>query len=125
MKIVRAISTGALIWALIFVEWSIMVFAPMLKDMENLQWAISYILLIPIVIFGASLYYKSGDKVNGFILGSVMLATGLILDAIITVPFFIEPQGGSYTSFFLTATAITGYAELILIAGVYWTKKVK
>jgi len=93
MKLLRAISVGALLWAFIFVEWSIIIFAPVLKDLGDWQYLIHYIVLIPIVIFGASYYYKSNNKVNGFLLGIVMLIVGLILDAIITVPFFTQPQG--------------------------------
>lgn len=57
MKILRAVSVGALLWAIIFVEWSVMIFAPVIKDLEKLQYAIHYVLLIPIVLLGAHLYY--------------------------------------------------------------------
>ena len=81
--------------------------------------------MIPIVFFGASYYYKNRDKINGFILGGVMLATGIILDIIITMPLFIIPQGISYVKFFLNSLALIGYAEFIILAGLYWLKKVK
>ncbi len=74
MNIFRAIWSGALVWALIFVEWSILIFMPVVKDMEKLQWGISYVLLIPIVIFGVSYYYKSesgnANKTNGILIGT-------------------------------------------------------
>ncbi|MBC8501233.1 MAG: DUF5367 family protein [Nanoarchaeota archaeon] len=125
MKVLRAILIGALLWALIFVEWSIIMFAPVLKDLGNWQYLIHYIVLIPIVLFGASYYYKSKDKVNGFLLGLVMLLTGIILDAIITVPFFTSPQGVGYIKFFFSISMLVGFVEFIAISGIYWIKKIK
>lgn len=123
MKILRAILIGIILWALIFVEWTILIFTPFLKDLGNWQWLIHYILLIPIVLFGASYYYKSKDKVNGLVLGLVMLITGVILDAIITIPFFIMPNGGSYAGFFLSPYLLVGLIEFLLITWIYWKKK--
>ncbi len=125
MKTLRAILSGVITWALIFVLWTVMIFTPVLKDLEILQYIIHYIVLIPIVILGASYYYKSKDKINGYILGLVMLATGLILDALITVPFFIIPQNGSYAEFFINPLIWIGYVEFLVIAHLYWAKKIK
>lgn len=125
MKILRAILSGLVIWALIFVEWSIMIFAPVLKDLGNWQYLIHYVVLIPIVLFGASYYYKSGDKVNGLVLGLIMLVTGIILDAIITVPFFTSPQGVGYVKFFINPLMLIGFVEFMVITSLYWTKKIK
>jgi RsiW-degrading membrane proteinase PrsW (M82 family) len=125
MKIFRAILSGLMIWALIFIEWSIIIFAPVLKDLGNWQYLIHYILLIPIVIIGASYYYKGRDKTNGFSLGLVMLVTGLVLDAIITVPFFTAPQGVSYIEFFLAPLMLIGIVEYIVISGLYGMKRAK
>ena len=126
MTILRLISAGALVWALIFVEWSILAFAPVVKDMEMIQWIISYILLVPIVIFGVTNFYRKESKmINGFLLGLGMLVTGAILDSIITVPFFIIPQGSNYLEFFTSPWALVGFVWYIVIAGVYWTMKIK
>lgn len=125
MKILRAILSGVITWALIFVLWPIIMSTPVLKDLGNWQYLIHYIALVPIVILGAYYYYKSGDKVNGFILGLIMLATGQILDAIITVPFFIIPQGSSYTKFFINPLIWIGFVEFVVITYLYWAKKVK
>lgn len=125
MKILRAILAGAITWVLIFILWTIMIFVPVLKDMEILQYLIHYAVLIPIVILGASYYYKSMDKVNGFILGLTMLIVGMILDAIITVPFFTKPQGTGYAEFFINPLIWVGFVEFVVITYLYWTKKVK
>jgi hypothetical protein len=125
MKLLRGILIGALLWVLIFVEWSIIIFTPILKDLGNYQYIVHYLILIPIVIFGANYYYKSKDKVNGFLLGAVMLITGMILDAIVTVPLFTIPQGTVHMEFFLAPLMLAGYIEFLLITGLYWVKKVK
>lgn len=125
MKILRAILSGAITWVLIFVLWSVMIFTPVLKDIEILQYLIHYAVLIPIVILGASYYYKSMDKINGFILGLIMLIVGMILDAIITVPFFTKPQGTGYAEFFINPLIWIGFVEFVVITYFYWAKKVK
>jgi len=125
MKIPRAIGAGALIWALIFVEWSILIFTPVFKDLGSWLYAIHYVVLIPIVIFGASVYYKNKDAANGFLIGVIMLITGVILDAVITIPFFTKPQGIGYATYYLNPLMLIGFAELIIASGLYWMMKVK
>jgi len=123
MITLRAIISGIIVWALIFAEWSIIIFTPGLKDLGNWQYLIHYIILIPLVIIGLSFYYKEKDKTNRLILGATMLITGLILDAIITIPFFTIPQGTGYTEFFFNPLMIIGYIEFLLISWIYGKKK--
>ena len=117
MKTLRAILLGALIWLLIFVEISITMIGLKLSDLT--VWIIHYILLIPIAIFCARFYYKSSDKVNGFLLGLVMLIVGIILDMTTTIPLFIIPQGGGYSTYFSNVYMLIGFLELVLIVGIY------
>ena len=125
MKTLRAILIGALLWVLIFVEWSIMIFTPILKDLGNWQHIIHSIVLIPIVLFGASYYYKSKDKVNGFLLGIIMLMTTMVFDAIVTVPLLTIPQGVGYIEFFFSMLGISFMIEFVAISGIYWIKKIR
>ncbi len=125
MKILRAILSGIIIWVLIFVEWSVIIFTPVLKDLGDWQYLIHYLVVIPIIIIGASYYYKGKNKVNGFLLGLVMLVAGVILDAIITVPLFTSPKGVDHMKFFFNPLMLIGFAELIIVTGLYWMKKVK
>jgi len=116
MKLGRAIAVGILIWVLIFIEWSIMLFIPVLKDALYLQWLIHYIVLFFLAILAAHLYYKSKDKVNGFALGLVLLIIGIILDIIVTVPFFIEE---GYVFYFSNIYLWIGFIELIIVVWFY------
>jgi hypothetical protein len=56
--------------------------------------------IIPAACLGAHLYYRRGLKTNGFVLGFVMFSGAIFLDAVITVPVFIIPNGGNHLSFF-------------------------
>ncbi len=124
MKTTRAIASGIMIWVLIFITFTVMSFIPVIKNSELQQNLILYVLLIPIVIFGAKFYYKKDKVTNGFIIGIIMSATGLLLDAFITVPFIIMPQNGNYTSFFINPLLWITTIEFILIVYFYWKLKV-
>lgn len=119
MKTGKAILYGALIWVIMFVLWSIMMFAPGIKDMQVLQYIVGYVVLIVAVFLLAKKYYKSKSKANGFLLGLIFAVVGIILDAIVTVPLFIMPEGMGYADFFLNIWMIVGYALMILVAGLY------
>ncbi len=112
MKLLRASLLGILIWVLIFVEISI--FKVGLKMSAIPQNIIHFLLLVPITVLAARLYYKSKDNINGFVLGIVFLITGAILDLIITAPLFTG-YSALYSDIFLWI----GFAELVIVAGVY------
>ncbi|MCU0437876.1 MAG: DUF5367 domain-containing protein [Raineya sp.] len=125
MKNFRAILTGALIWLFIFITFAILGYIPTIKDSLNQQTLIVAIFIVPFALFGASIFYKNGNKVHGLISGTIMSVTAIILDALITVPFVEIPKGGSYASFFtfplfwllVTINTVTVY--------LYWFFKIK
>ena len=120
MKLWRAIGSGALVWVLIFVMWSIVMFAPGLRDVGIWQYLVHYIVLIPIALLALWFYYKNGDKINGFLLGVFFLIVGIVLDVIITVPLFINMD---YAGYFGNPLLLVGFVELIVISGIYWIWK--
>ncbi len=117
MKTLRALSIGALVWVLIFIEIFITMIG--LKLSETAVWVAHYFVLIPIAILCSWLYYKSKDSVNGFVLGIVFLIVGIVLDMIVTVPLFIIPQGGNYGTYFSNMFMLSGFLELIVLVGIY------
>ena len=117
MKTLRALSMGALVWVLIFIEISITMIG--LKLSETVVWVAHYFVLIPIAILCSWLYYKSKDSINGFVLGIVFLIVGIVLDMIVTVPLFIIPQGGGYGTYFSNIFMLSGFLELIVLVGIY------
>ena len=75
-------------------------FIPLLDDKDLQANLVLMITIIPAVLIGANLYYRKGYHTKGLQLGIMMFLGAMTLDALITVPFFIIPYGGSYLSFF-------------------------
>lgn len=121
----RAILSGALTWLFVAIAFSVLGYIPVIKDSLNQQTLIIAVLIVPFAILGASVYYRNGNKGNGVIIGLIMVATALVLDALITVPFIEMPKGGSYKSFY--AYPLLWLLVLVNIATVYfyWRLKVK
>ncbi|MEM0575821.1 DUF5367 family protein [Flavobacterium polysaccharolyticum] len=125
MNKIRAILTGALVWLLIFIVFAILSNISITKDSLNLQASIVGIFIIPFATFGASIYYKNGNKNNGFIVGLIMVATALVLDAIITVPLIEIPHGRGYQSFYTYPLLWLLVAVNLATVYFYWKLKVK
>jgi len=114
MKPLRAVLLSIFLWVLIFVEISIIKVG--LNLIGITQQIIHYILLIPMTLLCAWIYYKSGDMINGFVLGAFFLLVGNVLDLVITVPLFIkEGYAGFYSDPFLWV----GFLVVIAISGIY------
>ena len=125
MKNFRAILTGALIWLFIFITFAILGYIPTIKDSLNQQTLIVAIFIIPFALFGASIFYKNGNKVHGLISGTIMSITAIILDALITVPFVEIPKGGSYESFFTFPLFLLLVTINTVTVYLYWFFKIK
>jgi Family of unknown function (DUF5367) len=123
MKKARVISVGALIWFLIFSAFAILAYLPVTKDSLNAQALFVAILIIPFATFGASIYYKNGNKDHGFKVGLLMVIIAFLLDALITVPLLEIPNGRSYQSFFsYPLLYLLGFINMLTIY-LYWKLK--
>lgn len=126
MKIVRAILSGSIVWAMVFSLFTLLSFVPTAKDSQVLQSIIVGLSLIPFAYWGAKIYYKKGSTTNGLIIGSIMVTTALILDALITVPLVEIPyNGGNYFTFFTSAILWALVAVNLTVIHLYWKMKVK
>jgi hypothetical protein len=114
MRVLRAILVGILLWVLIFVEISIVKIG--LGIDELIGNIIHYVLLIPMGIGCAWVYYQSKDEANGFILGLFMLLIGIILDLLITIPIF---QKSDYLGFYSDPFLWGGFLIAVLTIGIY------
>lgn len=119
MNIKRGITAGIILWVLIFFEVSILMFG--FKLTAGITYYTIHYIVLAVLTYIAVLFYFRGKKIKrnareGLKLGIVMLITGIILDAIITLPLWIIPQGGSYSSFFSDLYLIAGFAEIVIIA---------
>ena len=124
MNIKRAILSAAIVWILgvsayigsFFFEW--------MEDPELQANLILTFALIPSAILGTHFYYRKRHNTNGFKLGVIMFITAMALDAMITVPLFIIPEGGSHITFFMDPGFWLIAVEFILVVGLYWRLRV-
>jgi len=123
MDIKRAIIAGVILWAAIFFEVSILMFGFGLTT-GNLYYSLHYI-LAGILAGAAGMFYFTGKVKPGISEGAkagiVVLAAGIALDAIITVPLFVKDY-----AFFLDFSMLLGYIEtLAIVAAVGFVKEKK
>lgn len=122
-RIKSIVISAIIIWIIGVVTFIASYFVPIASDADlQANWVIS-IVLIPSTYLGAHIYYRNGYKTNGFILGSFIFLIAAILDAIITVPIFIIPNGGNYVSFFTDIGFWLIGLEIVIISVVYWKIK--
>ena len=100
MEIKRALIATAIVWILGVTAYILSHFVRVLDNQELQANLVLILVLIPSVLLGARFYYKNGVQTNGFKLGLFMFLITICLDALITVPVFIIPEGGNYLSFF-------------------------
>lgn len=125
MKKIRIILVGSLVWLMVFITFTFLGFIPGVKDSQTQQGIIVGVFIIPIAYLGAFLYYKKGDKTNGFLIGLITSCIALILDAIITVPLVMIPNNGSYYSFFTNPVLWILVLINISVPYFYWKTKVE
>lgn len=112
--------SAVIIWSLGVTGFVASYFVPVMSDLDlQANWTLSLV-LIPAALLGAHIYYRKGHKTNGFALGLYMFLICMVLDALITVPFFIMPYGGSYLSFFTDLGFWLIAVEIISVVAAYW-----
>jgi hypothetical protein len=99
-------------------------FVPLLEDPDLQANIVLMAAIIPAAVLGAYLYYRRGYTTHGFVLGSVLFSSAIILDAIITVPVFIIPNGGNHLTFFGDPGFWLIGFEYVAVVAAYWKFKV-
>lgn len=123
MKTLRAIVIGTGIWGLGVGAYVVSFFIPLMENAEN-QANLSLLLVVaPLVWFGSRMYYQKEQKTHGLLVGLVFLVTAAVLDALITVPFLVIPNGGSYNEFFTDPGFWVIALEFLAIATLYYRTK--
>lgn len=114
MNYKRALITGIMLWVIIFVIISVLLFLPPLVDKKMWQVGIYCLLLIPIVLLLCKWYFKmdAPSVKKGLRLGIILVAVATLLDLIITVPLFVK----SYSVFFSDPFMYAGYTEVLLLS---------
>lgn len=101
MKTLRAVTITIGIWLLGVTVFTLSNLYAFMKDVELQSNLILGITILPLSWFGAHIYYLKDQVTSGLKLGSTMVLLTIALDALFTVPFFIIPEGGTYSSFFV------------------------
>lgn len=120
MKTKRAILLSISIWIIAVLFYSISYAIPIIEDLDTQANIVLFVVVMPLVRFASSLYYKVDNKTHGLLVGQTMLLTAVTLDALITVPIFIIPNGGSHFSFFTSIGFWIIAFEFLIVASFYW-----
>ncbi len=124
MKLARATIIGLLIWIIGVNLYASSYYVQLLENAEQQANIWLSIVIIPLVWFGAKLYYGKNISTHGFWTGLVFFIISAILDAAITVPFTVLPYGGTYYDFFVDFGFWFIGLEFVATVTLYWYVKV-
>ena len=125
MKTLRALLTAITVWIAGVGTFIASYYIPMMSD-PDLQANIALSLsLIPLGWLGSRFFYSKYNNPNGFFFGLIMVLTAVVLDALVTVPLLVAPNGGTYLSFFGAASFWFIALEYYLVVVLYWYVRVK
>jgi len=124
MKTKRAILIGIAIWMIGILFYSLSQFVPILENAETQANIVLFVVVMPLVWLGCAYYYKKDDNTHGLKVGQTMLLTAVALDAVITVPIFVIPNGGNHYSFFTSLGFWIIAFEFLAVAALYWYARV-
>lgn len=124
-KILRATIAALIVWVLGLSAFvSTYLFWTTANPETQANWAL-VLALIPATALGARFYYKKNYRTKGLKLGTYMFGIAILLDACITVPLFIIPEGGNHLAFFREPVFwLIGleYISLIALYAQIWRK---
>ncbi len=120
MKTTRAILIGIGIWAAGVGAFTGSYFVPLLENPDQQANSVLFIVVMPLVWLGSHLYYKKDRSTHGYSIGQAFLIVAAALDALITVPVFMMPNGVTHYDFF-TDPGFWGIAfEFIAVSVLYY-----
>ena len=125
MKKIRAIIIGTGIWALAVGAFISSFSISILENAEEQANMVLLLAVLPLLGFGTKLYYKSGSTTQGLWVGLTFFTIAVVLDALITVPYLVIPNGGSHYEFFADPGFWIIGLLFVGIPTVYWYFKVK
>jgi hypothetical protein len=125
MKQFRIIGIGIIIWIIGVSIYTLSFYIPILEDSEFQANILLSLGILPVVWFGTKQYYRTKSTTKGYWLGLAFFLIATVLDALITVPLLIVPNGGTYYSFFTAAGFWLIGIEFIIMTTAYWYTKVQ
>ncbi|MBI0399329.1 MAG: DUF5367 domain-containing protein [Cytophagales bacterium] len=124
MKTIKAILIGGGIWLLAVGLYTLSFHYQFLEDPNQQANMVLFIVVMPLVWLGSYLYYQKGSKTHGYFVGQVFLLVAAFLDALITVPLFVIPNGGNHYTFFTDLGFWIIAFELLGVAVLYYYTRV-
>lgn len=124
MDIIRAVTSGVMVWIFVFSTFLVLSLIPGISASETWQAVVVCIMLVLYSFLGARYYYRKGAQTNGLVAGLLMAGVILLLDAVITVPLVIYPAGGDHFTFFTSLVLWVLVLEHLLVTFLYWRLKV-
>ena len=116
MNLKRSVLYGALFWVILFILASVLLFGFGL-DSEGMIFNISIIVIgIIVVAIVSHFQFKKERNPNGLMTGIVYALVSIILDAVITVPLFINDYAMLFNLFYLISV-ILGIITVVIVAG--------
>ncbi|WP_109831808.1 DUF5367 family protein [Reichenbachiella versicolor] len=100
MNYIRAVIIAIIVWILGVALYTIGLTIDLMANKELQGNIVVALAILPLSMCGAKVYYRNGSLANGLVLGVLMFIVTAFLDGLVTVPFFIIPEGGSYSSFY-------------------------
>ena len=125
MKFFRAVFIGLIIWILGVSIFLLSYFVPVMEDLDFQANMVLSLVVIPLVWIGSLFYYTTDTKTHGLQVGAVLFITSALMDALITVPYVMTPNGGSYYSFFTASGFWLIAVEFVLTVVLFWNFRVK
>lgn len=124
MKQFRIIVIGIIIWIIGVSIYTLSFYIPIIENPELQANVFLSLGMLPVVWFGTKLYYRKKSTIKGYWLGLAFFIVAAALDALITVPFLMEPYGGTHYSFFTAIGFWLIGIEFIVISTMYWYFKI-
>jgi hypothetical protein len=118
--LLRNIIIGTIIWIIGVSVYSFSFYISILENAELQANLLLTLAVLPLVWFGAKVYYKQVSNTKGVLVGLIFFLTAAFLDAVITVPYLIIPHGGSYNQFFTDLGFWLIGLEFIAVTTLYW-----
>ena len=125
MKTLRVLLTAITVWVGGVGTFIASYYAPLMSDLDLQANIVLSLSLIPLGWLASRFYYSKYSGPNGYFFGLIMVVTAVALDALITVPLLVEPNGGTYADFFGAASFWFIALEYFLVVLLYWYVKVK
>ncbi|WP_282124320.1 hypothetical protein [Algibacter mikhailovii] len=126
-KNVFSILCAIVVWVLGVSFYLLSFYLPLLENPELQSNIVLVLAIIPSACFGTYLFYKN-RYMKPAALALTFVAVATLLDALITVPVFIIPHGGSYLEFFgdpMFYTILVEFYFIVLYYGTHLTKPLK